>query len=186
MLTKRTLNLKNALFIVVFAASLAIALNQLIDITHLARLSVRYSSVSAAQQQRSTLETVIFACLLIPIMEEIVFRGFIFKRMRLKAGFYISALVSAALFGAYHMNLVQFVYAFVMGFVMCMVFECYGGIAASIIFHMAANSAVFIAGFIDVLGVDPWRMVSCAVALLCSLCIIFFIYKSEGCDSEQI
>lgn len=166
MLTKRNFTIENALYIVLLAAALAVGLNQLMDIIDLASFSAGYNAVSLAQGSRSIWETVLFSCLLIPIIEEIVFRGFIFNRSRVKLGFIAAALLSSVLFGAYHMNLVQFVYAFLMGLVMCMLYECFGGIGAAILFHMTANTVVLLAGFIGILGRDPYRIISCAAGLL--------------------
>lgn len=74
-----------------------------------------------------------------PCMEELIFRGLVYKRIKRytksMAGVYISAL----LFGAYHFNLVQGIYAFALGVLLCYVYEKYDTILAPILLHISAN-----------------------------------------------
>jgi hypothetical protein len=58
-----------------------------------------------------------------PLVEEIVFRGMIFGKMRRAFSFWPSALVSGILFGIFHLNLVQGLYATVFGVVLAYIFE---------------------------------------------------------------
>ena len=57
-------------------------------------------------------------------------------------------IVTAAFFGWYHGNLLQGVYAFLMGLVMavlCIGEEC---VSAPYIFHLSANAVIFLCGFL--------------------------------------
>ncbi|MCR5836019.1 MAG: CPBP family intramembrane metalloprotease [Lachnospiraceae bacterium] len=81
-----------------------------------------------------------------PIVEELVFRGLVYKRLRKCFGFFSSAIASAIIFGFFHLNMVQFVYAFIMGIIMAFVFENYGIIGSSIM-HMTANTIGVVVSF---------------------------------------
>lgn len=91
------------------------------------------------------LATVVFA----PIVEEAVFRGLMFRRFREIMNFWPAAIISAALFGIFHMNFVQFVYAGLMGLVLAYVFEHYQSLWASILMHAAANAFSCILQYIE-------------------------------------
>ncbi|MFN2987262.1 lysostaphin resistance A-like protein, partial [Escherichia coli] len=63
---------------------------------------------------KSALQLVI-AIILIPIYEEIVFRGIIFGYLRKNFNIIVAILVQALIFGIMHLNLVQGIYTFILG-----------------------------------------------------------------------
>ncbi len=79
-----------------------------------------------------------------PVSEEIIFRGAIFGRMHLAFPFWTANAIQAMFFGIYHMNLVQGVYAFLLGMVLGMVVYATGSILCSIAVHMVFNSTTYI------------------------------------------
>lgn len=74
-----------------------------------------------------------------PIAEEMIFRGLVFGRLKefMKPGWAI--LVSSLLFGIYHGNVVQFVYASLLGILLCWMAEGTHSLAAPVFIHGAAN-----------------------------------------------
>ena len=51
--------------------------------------------------------------------------------------------LSGLVFGCYHGNPVQILYASLMGLAMALVYESYGRISAPILFHISANAVVY-------------------------------------------
>jgi len=80
--------------------------------------------------------TVIFA----PIVEEVVFRGFLLSLINLKAPFLLANLIQAALFGLYHRKLIQGIYAFILGLFIGYLKKICGSFAYCIVFHMTLNA----------------------------------------------
>ena len=80
--------------------------------------------------------------ILAPFAEEVCFRGVLFKYLKkmIKAPFAI--VLSALFFGLYHGNLMQGLYAFIMGLIMGFLVHKTDSIAASILFHMVSNLIV--------------------------------------------
>ena len=76
---------------------------------------------------------------MIPICEELVFRGLMFKRMRERSGFLYAAVYSALVFGLFHGNIVQMVYGFILGMLLAYMYEKYGSVKAPIVGHMVMN-----------------------------------------------
>ncbi len=74
-----------------------------------------------------------------PISEELLFRQVIYKRLRQISPLWVAVIISAALFGLYHGNLVQGIYAFIMGCFLALVYEWTGSFVAPVLFHMVAN-----------------------------------------------
>ena len=80
-----------------------------------------------------------------PLVEEIVFRGVLFNRMKKFYSVGRAVVCSALLFGAFHGNLPQFVYGTCMGALIALCYEWTGCFYAPLLFHAAANVAVFLA-----------------------------------------
>lgn len=86
--------------------------------------------------------------LLTPIVEEIVFRWLFYGRVRRALGVKVAMICSALVFGIYHGNLVQAIYAFLMGLALCYFYEKSGSILSSIIFHACANFVIFALAYV--------------------------------------
>lgn len=74
-----------------------------------------------------------------PLVEELLFRGIVYKRLRTIMNITPAMIISAALFGLVHGNMVQFIYAFLIGLIFAFVYEKFKTIWAPIILHASAN-----------------------------------------------
>ncbi|SCY61730.1 CAAX protease self-immunity [Lachnospiraceae bacterium XBB2008] len=75
-----------------------------------------------------------------PIVEEAACRGMIFSGMRKEMSAILAVIMSAFVFGLFHMNLNQFTYAFAIGIFLALAVEATGSIWASFIVHMTINT----------------------------------------------
>lgn len=82
--------------------------------------------------------TIIFVVILGPIMEEIVFRKILIDKT-IKFGERNAMVLSALMFGLFHMNLFQFFYAFGIGLIFAYIYIKSRKIGYSIAFHMIIN-----------------------------------------------
>ena len=78
--------------------------------------------------------------ILAPIVEEVTFRGMIYREMRTFCPVFVSAIMSAALFGLVHMNVVQSTYAGFLGLVFALAYEKTDTIKVPILLHIAFNT----------------------------------------------
>lgn len=74
-----------------------------------------------------------------PIVEELLFRGMVLHSLR-KYGDGFAIVASALLFGLYHGNFVQMVFAFIAGLAMALVVVRTGSLWTSILIHFVNNS----------------------------------------------
>lgn len=81
-----------------------------------------------------------FVGLLAPVCEEIVFRGILYTGFRKNGSPMQAILWTAVLFGLFHMNLNQMVYAAVLGVALGLLREATGNIWSGIICHISLNS----------------------------------------------
>ena len=77
--------------------------------------------------------------ILVPVAEELVFRGLMYKRLRSYSKVFSAILISALLFGVYHGNIVQFIYAFFAGIGLAFVYEKKGTVLAPMLLHIVMN-----------------------------------------------
>ncbi|MCR5271418.1 MAG: CPBP family intramembrane metalloprotease [Lachnospiraceae bacterium] len=124
---------------VLFGIMMAVFLNNLFNLTGLTKAATGYVSV----QQSFFLGDVFFELLALgivtPLAEELMYRGVLFGYLNRFSKRMEAYLVSAILFGFVHMNLVQFLYAFIFGMFLCLFVEKLDTVLASILIHSAAN-----------------------------------------------
>lgn len=136
----RLLKGKAPLLVMALGASVCIALNGLISLSRLDLLLPSYSQEVAAKLYAPPLyQQFLFLVLIVPAAEELVFRGTIFALVRERFSWIAAALVSSLLFGLFHGNLLQGIYALCIGFLCAWLYEKIHGLYASVILHMAAN-----------------------------------------------
>lgn len=82
-----------------------------------------------------------FLCtgLVIPFAEEILFRGLMYRRLRKRFGIRACALLTAFIFGIYHGNVPQGLYAGMMGLFLALLAERFQTVTATASVHIAAN-----------------------------------------------
>lgn len=74
-----------------------------------------------------------------PVAEEMVFRFMIYRRAKNYYGAIAATVISAALFGIYHTNAVQFIYGIGFSVLLILLYEKSGNIFAPILVHAGAN-----------------------------------------------
>ncbi len=84
---------------------------------------------------------IIYVGLLSPIGEEFIFRGLILGYAKEHAPFYAANVLQAVLFGFFHGNLVQGIYAFLLGLLIGYLIQLSGSVFSGIVFHSALNFA---------------------------------------------
>lgn len=81
------------------------------------------------------------AVLLAPLLEELLFRGLIYRRIRGLWGERAALLISALLFGLFHGNVTQGIFGFLCGLMLAAAYERTDALLVSILMHAAANGA---------------------------------------------
>ena len=94
---------------------------------------------SLISQGKSIWSLIFWMGIVAPFAEEVIFRWMVFLRMRDNMRVLTAALLSGVTFGIYHMNLMQGVYATIMGLLFALILEWRGNLFASVFLHMGAN-----------------------------------------------
>ena len=89
--------------------------------------------------------------ILIPILEEVVFRGYLFSRLGKAMPAVVAAVISSVVFGLCHGGLVWAIWAGITGLIICVVRVKSGSIIPGMIFHIIMNTFGMIVSYFPVL-----------------------------------
>lgn len=126
--------------IVVLGIAVSTAMNCLYLMSRAAFKSEEYQKTSEVFYSADLWLQFIGLGLIIPLAEELIYRGLLFKRYREKGTFLNAALCSAIIFALTHGNIVQTLYGFILGMLLAYVYEKYGSFKAPAVLHIVANT----------------------------------------------
>ncbi len=169
------------------ALALSLGLNNLIIIGNLSDMSESYQATMEAFYSSPLAVQLLVLGILVPLNEELIFRGLLFKRLREKGTYMQAALYSALVFGLMHMNLVQMIYGFILGMMLTYLYEKYGSVKAPAAAHMAMNILSVLATefhLLDWLAEDKMRigMITVACAFVASTMFVLIQRIEEKPD----
>lgn len=98
-----------------------------------------YEQISSITSNENIFLTLISVCVLVPIAEELVFRGLVLSEFRRVMPDWLGVIVTAVIFGIAHMNPIQSVYAAVCGVMFGLVYIWTESIYQSIFMHIVFN-----------------------------------------------
>ncbi len=113
--------------------------NIIITISQLEYIFSDYKQVSESLYSGNFIIQLIVIGFIAPICEELIFRGLIYNRAKSYFGPAVAAVTSAFMFAFYHGNMLQFIYAFIIGFMMAYLYEKSGTFLTPVIFHICCN-----------------------------------------------
>lgn len=85
--------------------------------------------------------------IIVPFTEELIYRGIVYNRIKKYLNTSAALSLSAAMFGLFHFNLMQGIYAAILGLVLAVLYEKYHSLTASLLVHMAVNQMTVIFAF---------------------------------------
>jgi len=147
-----------------------------------------YAKVVKTLGMGNSLTSLLFVGFIAPIGEELVFRGITMNYLQKHLSFVAVNIVQAVFFGLYHLNVVQGIYAFVLGLILGWIVKKYGSIREAILLHMAVNLSGCLVGFIMPEKIlENW--IGLGLLLMVSICLLAFsgkIVKMEEVEIKMI
>ena len=107
-----------------------------------------YNAASSNMSVSSSLMALIGVAVLVPIMEEIIFRGIILNRLSAIMPVELAIILQAVAFGMMHGDIIWISYAAFMGLILGYIKVCTNSLKTSVVTHMAYNIASPIASII--------------------------------------
>ena len=157
-------------------------LSGLISLVGIDRLAGDYSQIEATVFAASPVLVILQTVILAPLSEELLFRGILYSRLRkFPAGFWPAALISSALFGLYHFNLAQGIFAFLFGLLLCAVYDKTRNLWACISLHMGGNLISVILVYAEFTYPELWICILvCLAALAAGGALYYFLIRPLG------
>lgn len=134
----------NMLAVIGITICISISLNNIISMSPLVEISDEYQNANDAFYGSTIWLELLGSALITPLLEEVLHRGVVYGRLRKYMGTWPAIVLSALIFAALHFNIVQFIYAFLLGIVFALFMEKTGRLYPAIIAHMVANGLAVI------------------------------------------
>lgn len=168
----------------VFGISGTAAATCLMSMVQIAFYDETYSRTSQIAYAASFPVQVLALGIIIPVAEELMFRGILFKRFRERQQFWYSAGCSSIFFALMHTNGTQMIYSFLLGLMLAYLVEKSGSLKASFLLHFVMNTGALIltkTGVFSWLGAVPIRMAGAVIfgTFICSVMFVL-IQKENG------
>lgn len=152
---KSVFSWRAVIYLIVLGAAIQFEVSILLDfiLPIFPKTMENYTNLIESIGVGSTTGAWIYTVLLAPIAEELIFRGVTLKLEKRVLKFAVANLIQAVLFGIYHQNIVQFVYAFLLGLLLGYICHLYDSILPAIVLHASVN---LFANIISATGLSEW------------------------------
>ncbi len=178
--------IKQVLAVIGITIFLSIGLNNVICMSPLVQMSEEFQNASDAFYGSSFGMELLGSALITPFLEELLHRGVVFGRLRRRMNMWQAVILSALIFAVLHFNIVQFIYAFLLGIVFALFVEKTGQLYPAVIAHIVANGIAVIrteTGFLETTvdgSVSAW-LISVGFSLVgLGLLVIFYGNKKRN------
>lgn len=163
---------------------LNIFISTLLDILPIPEEVLRDYAEQSSMLDETSLISVLSTAVFAPLSEELIFRGLMISRLRRVLPTWAAVLISAAIFGLIHGQLLWICYAFLLGVLLGAVSVRARSTLAGILLHAAFNSASFILPLMPELPNHVYCIISgLAAALL--LAIIWLIGGRNAASAKN-
>lgn len=137
---KNKISVKDGVFLLILGAGCAHFFNLVVGILQIILQSTQYQeSMELMTSGKGIWMLIFWMGIVAPVSEEITFRWLIYLRLRDYLNVKWAAVISGVIFGLYHGNLLQAVYATILGIIFAYVLEATGNLFSSVLLHIGAN-----------------------------------------------
>lgn len=182
-------NVVTYLLMGISCVGLALGFNILFYLTGFTQSSESFQEVSKTQYSVSMLLGLLIYGVIAPISEEIAFRGVLYNRVKKIFNPSVGIVMTSVFFAIYHGNVVQGVFAFLMGMVITYLYEEFGYLYIAILAHSIMNLTAYMISNIEqsTIYLANWYVCVCVLVIgFISLLIlhsknhyVFFINKNK-------
>ena len=174
---------KDLVLAAVGAVCISRGVNYFLALTFLPQVFPGYREVSEGISQCGFLSRMAAVVVSAPLLEEVLMRGLVYGRLKEALGEPRKAIViSGLMFGMFHGNVVQGIYAFAVGLFFAQVYEAGKTLFLPVLAHMAVNAVSLLeaqTGWLEGLGRLPvaYNLVTAAFLAAGMLCWRYFARK---------
>ncbi|MGK0467840.1 lysostaphin resistance A-like protein [Clostridium sp.] len=174
----KKINFEISLIIALSSLGLSLFSSSLVNI--LINIFPSYNEASAAiESNMSSVLGVISVVLIIPILEEVLFRGLIYNELKTHLNIVIAIILQSLIFAIAHGNMLQGIYAFIMGAVVAIIYDKTGSIFAPILFHVMYNLLGSIILPIILSGANGYYLAILIVGAIITTLSLIILFKNN-------
>lgn len=168
-------------YVMLAAAALGLSqgLQMLLTLSGMTARSESFQMVAKSQADCALWIAVLFYALISPTAEELLFRGVVYGYVRRFFDIRTAVVGSAVLFGIYHRNIVQAVYAVVMGYFIAYAYEYFGSFKVPLLLHMGINLLTVIFSYSGLSGSGFVCWPVCIVFLILGIVSLFLLSRRK-------
>lgn len=133
----------------------------------------------------NSIYTMVSVTIIIPIFEEILFRGLIFDQLKKGFNVPVSIVLQAIIFGLFHFNTVQTMYTIVLGLILGVIVTWCNSIIGSIIGHITYNIVGILMPMI-VYYVGDYTAIYAIIGAILLIIGLVLIYKTYKINNEKV
>ncbi len=170
---------QNYLLIGMATVGAVIGLNLLFELSGFTNKSEAYQAVVEDQYAAYFWLGLFCYGVISPIAEELLFRGVLFSYMRRFLNVRVAVFLSSVIFGLYHGNLVQGVYAFIMGCLIAYSYEYFGTFAMAAAVHIVSNVLSYCLSYTRLAATEFVSLPVCVIFLVIGIGSLWFLNKEK-------
>ena len=172
-------SLKKGTFIFCFISGIcgSVAGSILVTVSQMGEVFEGYEEVATQIFSYDIVLQLIVLGVVAPIVEELIYRGLIYQRLKGFATIRQAFIISSLLFGLTHGNLIQAIYGFFMGLLLAYVYEKYKTLAAPILCHCGANLISVVLSMMNITIESVW--IPMGVTVGCVIVVYLMIKAIE-------
>lgn len=139
-----------------------------------------YQQTTETLYSGSMAVSILFVAVIAPIAEELLYRGILYRQIRERRGVWRAALFSSLFFGIAHMAIVQGIYGFFTGMVLCHSYEYKKGIKSAITVHMVMNlTSILITQMSRIVQFQSDYLIFITAFIVSTLILIFKLVRTR-------
>ena len=138
-----------------------------------------YSSMASGLFTQNFVVAIISNVIAAPIIEEIIFRGLIFDRLKKAIPVVPAMIISALLFGLAHGQIIWICYAAVIGLILAAIYHKTGSIIPCIAAHMVLNGTSTLINYSGLMLSQSFFTIACVAALIILVVVMVMMFRKN-------
>lgn len=167
----------NIFVMIAFGVMLSMAAGSILSAMNIDNIYGSYEKTSSLLLNGNIVYRLFALGVITPAAEEIIFRGLVFNRVKKQYGSLYGIVVSSLMFGVFHFNLVQGLYAFIIGMAFAYCYELTGDLKVPVYMHMSINVLTVLSDYYGLNSITDGNTVFKVVLTLMECIISVYLFE---------
>lgn len=154
-----------------------LGLSRLVSLLPLDNIIGNYEKTQKAILSGNLIIQIITVAIIIPITEEIIYRGLVFSRLQKIIDKRVAILIASVIFGIFHFNLLQGVYAFLLSVILIYVYVKYHSILSCILIHAFANLTAVLTSYTGISDILSKNLIIYIIMMIIEMIITGILFE---------